>query len=472
MGPSFPRGFPLRAAVFAAVVGAFAAAWWAWKEEARALWAQREAVFATDLDRLVRRNRELRERMARESAAKTSPQVLTLIEETMAGIRALPLHRPVVYRAMARKGLRDFIAAKMRAQYTGDELRNYQAALVRMRLLPDGISLSGMITELLSEQIAAFYDSETHELCTFEGLNLRRNVERMIVAHEVVHALQDQNFNLGALALRRKDNDDLALAAAALVEGDANYHMGIYLRTHFRMRELLGDLRFLFSQQTDKLLSAPVFLRETLLFPYQEGQNFVAELHARGGVEAVNRAFARPPQSTEQVLHPEKYLEGKDPPKPVVIRLKPAPGWRWIHENVVGELGVRAHLTPLLDLERASRVAEGWGGDRYVVYEVREPAGGWVLVWRSVWDTPGDAREFFDAMEAVFRDRFGGPETGGPSAAKNSSAAALFYSFASQKQALVLRGDAVTLVDAPDNATLRGVLASAVGSGEAAQAPR
>ncbi|MFZ4693516.1 MAG: hypothetical protein ACOYMV_00140 [Verrucomicrobiia bacterium] len=458
----FPSGFPRRLAVLAAFVVALGVAWWAWKEEAISLWRQEEAKMACDLDRLKRRNRELREKTAKDRAAKNTPQILVRIEEIMAGIRSLPLQRPVAYRVMSRRMLRDSIVARMRAQYSGDDLQNYQTALVRMRLLPDGINLSGMISELLSEQIAAFYDTESHELCTFDGLSLQRNVERMIVAHEVVHALQDQNFNLGALPLKRKDNDDAALAAAALVEGDANYHMGVYLRTHFRVGELLGDLRFVFSQQTNKLLSAPAFLRETLLFPYQEGRSFVAELHARGGVEAINRAFVQPPQSTEQVLHPEKYLAGNDPPKPVLVNLKPGSGWRWIHENVVGELGVRAYLTPLLDLDRASRVASGWGGDRYVLYEVSEPSGGWVLVWKTIWDTPGDAREFFNAMEVVFRDRFRGPETGTPALAKDSVAAALFYSFASQKQALILRGDTVILLDAPNNTILRTVMASVV----------
>ncbi len=444
--------------MLAALVIALGAAWQGGVEEMRARWKQQEAIFARDLDRLTRENRGIRARIARERAVKSSSEILPHIEETMSKIRGLPLRRPVHYRPMARRSLRDFIAAKIRSQHSGEELRDYQTALVRMRLLPDEIQISGLIAELLSEQVAAFYDSESHELRTFEGLNLNRNVERMIVAHEVVHALQDQNFDLSALALDRRDDDDRALASSALVEGDANYHMGIYLRAHFRMRDFFGDLRFLFSHQTDKLLSAPVYLRETLLFPYQEGQRFVAELCARGGVEALNQAFARPPQSTEQVLHPEKYLSGGDAPKPVAIRLKPAPAWRWVHANTVGELGLRAHLTPLLGAERAARAAEGWGGDRYVVYEIQAPSEGWVLVWRTVWDTPADAREFFDAMESAFRDRFGGGVTGGSSAERKASSDALFYSFASQKQALVLRGEEVILADAPESATLRGVM--------------
>ncbi|MCC7517635.1 MAG: hypothetical protein IT578_00455 [Verrucomicrobiae bacterium] len=439
------------------------AAWHAWRTEMLALWRQQEAELARDLDHLARRNRAMRERLEREHAAKTAPQIFALIEETMSEIRGLPLKRPMAYRSTSRRMLREEIAARMSAQYGDDALRDYQSALVRMRLLPDGIHLSGMIVELLSEQIAAFYDTESHELRVFEGLNLNRASERMIVAHETIHALQDQNFNLAALALRHKGHDDLTLAAAALVEGDANYHMRVYQRARFRARNLLEDLGFLFSRQMGKLLSAPEFLRQTLLFPYQEGQKFVAALYASGGVEAVNRAYAHPPQSTEQVLHPEKYLSGNDPPKPVAVDLAPGVGWRWLHENTVGELGLRAFFTPLLGVERAARVAEGWGGDRYVVYDVRTPAGGWVLVWKTVWDTPADAHEFFDAMEADFRDRFGAPETEKAATAKRASSAALFYSFASQKQALVLREDAVILMDAPDSATLRGVMARAAG---------
>ena len=415
------------------------------------------------LKRLMRTNFQLRA----EKDVILRPVCFALtradIEENMSHLRGLTFRQPVRYRRMRRGELREYILAKLGSQYTPEEFQDYAKALKRIGLLPRETDLMKAVTDLFSEQVAAFYDPDTHELFTFEDLSLQNNFERMILAHELVHALQDQNFDFKALALRSKNNDDAALAAQALVEGDACYEMGVYLRRNYKASQILSDLGLLFSQSTEKLFSAPVWLRDSLTFPYQEGQIFAAILHAEGGNPALDRAFKNPPLSTEQVLHPEKYLSATpDVPRPVSIAIEAKPVWRKSHENVVGELGIRSLFSQTLGLARAEQAAAGWGGDRYLVYETGHDQ--WVVVWKSAWDSPSDAREFFDALEDHYHARYE-TRTEEAFSRKRSKAErkppvadSVFFSIANQKQNLIIDRDTVLYLDVPDAATMQFLL--------------
>jgi len=399
------------------------------------------------------------------------------MEKHVSCSRRLPFHKPVRYRRMGRGELREYILSQMRTQYTPGEFQNYERALQRIGLLPHDMDLMKTVADLYAEQVAAFYDPEKHELFTFDEMSLQGNFERMILAHELVHALQDQNFDFQKLPLRAKTNDDAALAAAALVEGDASHEMLVYLRRNFSVRQILGDVLTLVSQNNEKFFLAPDYLRHMLTFPYQEGTVFVAALRAAGGGAAVDRAFQNPPLSTEQVLHPEKYLAPvPDVPKAVAIDIDAKKSWKKSHENVVGELGIRALFSRTLGTERAEKSALGWGGDRYVVYETG--CDRWVLIWKSVWDRSSDAREFFNALEDHYHTRY---ETGSASPAslehsgknhlgkgdsrKNGnpspqppSADSVFFSIANQRQNLTIRGDTVFFIDVPDPDTMQILL--------------
>jgi hypothetical protein len=191
-----------------------------------------------------------------------------------------------------------------------------------------------------------------------------------------------------------KDNDDLALATSASLEGDAMVVMTQYYAQTAAQGGMLKDLlAMLTGQKTEKLQAAPTFLRELMLFPYQEGQKFVFALQMQAGDEALEKVFRDPPVSTEQILHPEKYFGERDDPQPVTLPVIPSDAWRMIGSNVLGELGIRAMLATQLRFTEAQAAAAGWGGDRYHVYE-RGPGGSLGLVWQTVWDEEHEAEEF------------------------------------------------------------------------------
>jgi hypothetical protein len=144
---------------------------------------------------------------------------------------------------------------------------------------------------------------------------------------------------------------------------------------------------------------APRALRDSLLFPYEQGLKWVSEIHKRGGWAQVSQAFTDLPQSTEQILHVEKYLAHE---APVKINLQDisstlGAGWKRIDYDVNGEWSYYLILDEFLKSDAESeRAAAGWSGDRYAVYEGPN-AGDLLLVQRTVWDTEKDAQEFYDA---------------------------------------------------------------------------
>jgi hypothetical protein len=138
---------------------------------------------------------------------------------------------------------------------------------------------------------------------------------------------------------------------------------------------------------------APAVVRDQLVQPYLTGLVLARAIWARGGPEAMRDAWRRPPRSTEQVLHPEKFFAG-EPPRVVSPAGAPPRGARLLSEGVLGELLLRT----LLD-DGAEAAAAGWGGDSFRLWDV---GGGTALAWRSEWDTTRDAVEFAEALGARF----------------------------------------------------------------------
>jgi hypothetical protein len=222
---------------------------------------------------------------------------------------------------------------------------------------------------------------------------------QIVLAHELRHALQDQYIDVHRVVPESVgDFDDRRVAFMALLEGDATMVM-----ERFLMRRLgvpatsaavdLGAAGF----ATPPLPGVPPVLRDHLIVPYLAGRDFVRALHDRGGWAAVRTAWTDPPRSTEQVLHPEKYL-AREEPRAVSGRTAPA-GARLIQEGVLGEALTRT----LLGAGNESAAA-GWGGDLYQVWDV---GGRTLVVWRTEWDTAAEGREFRDSAVRRFTKSHG-----------------------------------------------------------------
>jgi hypothetical protein len=329
-------------------------------------------------------------------------------------IRQLSILRPVRSSAQSRAEIERMIMKNLDEESTPAQMHAAEVTLKKLGLAPADFQYRALMVRLLTEQVAGYYDPKTGEFHLADWIDL--DGQRPIMAHELTHALQDQHFNLRRFEHWPKGDSDAELAVHALIEGDATLAMALYVANN-----PLRALAFLKSLVTAgmpsaELEKAPRALRETLLFPYQEGTDWTRSLYKQGGWERVSKAFTELPQSTEQILHPEKYFAHEAPVKvtlpditkllnagsrgtggPLVTHAPNAPAtWRRLDYDVQGEWGFYLLLDEFLKSPVESRrAAAGWGGDRFAVYE--GPKGGVLIASLSTWDTENDAREFFDA---------------------------------------------------------------------------
>lgn len=329
----------------------------------------------------------------------------TAVEAEVEEIRGLAFLSPVVYRTMAPEELGPFLERKIDEEIGSRTVGRYERSLAYLGLLPDGVDLRSAYLALMQEQIGAFFDPDSRILYLLDGVSYGESIDRAMLAHELTHALQDQHFTLADLPLRVQGDDDRVLAAVAVVEGDAMRVMQKVVERHAGLSSLWDNLQFMATAQTETLSAAPLFLRESLLFPYVEGRRFMDALAARGD-DAVNAAFREPPCSSETILHPERYLDHGSSRLDVAL-----PHWRrddrqLVWANTLGEFGVRVWLTRWNGVGRGAGPADGWEGDRYEYYEDDRgrPRG---LVWVTAWETPDDADEFAAAAGEALARRVG-----------------------------------------------------------------
>jgi hypothetical protein len=323
--------------------------------------------------------------------------VYARIERQVEAIRGLPAKvtvDPVILDQAA-------LDAALRAQFDKDNPAADITAAERvdraLGLIPADASLKELELQLLSGQVIGFYDPETKKMSVKSASGAIGVAEQITFAHEYDHALQDQQFDLSKLGIDDRDQGDRSLARLALVEGDATLVMTEWASTALTPAQLLQYLaQSDITGQAATLAKLPAALRAQLLFPYTSGLAFVQGLQTKGGWGAVDQAFARPPDSTEQVLHPEKYTAREAPvivPVPADLATRLGAGWTVEFQDTFGEFGLRSWLQSVggLDAAAASAAADGWGGDRVVL--VADGAS-FALAIQTVWDTPADATAF------------------------------------------------------------------------------
>ncbi len=334
------------------------------------------------------------------------------VREASARLRELPFRQRVPLTFLSQEAMAEDLADWLAAQALWQEA--WQFYVVLGLLPPQEKAEVSVLGERAARWIVAFYRPGEGQLYLRRFQGPPGEEKEALVAHAYTHALQDQHFDLAAY-LAEADSADAARARLALPEGEATWVMARYLNaqagltfTERVVDELIGPLvageNPAFSGQEAQAL-API-----LRFPYANGARFVARLLEEGWWPALNDAYRRPPRSTEEVLHPEKYLAGDDPPRSVSLPdLQPVlgEGWALVEQDVMGELVLRTVLTHTLqDGAWAERAAAGWGGDRYQLW--RDEDGNLLLLARTLWDSEADAAEFAEAYEAVIALRLSG----------------------------------------------------------------
>lgn len=351
------------------------------------------------------------------SAASAEPSALDkLLARTdkvareVAKIRGLPLKRPIPNDVVDKDELRKRLVVMAAEDKTATETVAEGLALARWGMIPLATDYKALLLDLLTEQIAGYYDPDTKKLTISKTAGDDPAWAEMVLAHEIDHGLQDQSFDLKKFEDLPASDGDAAVARRALVEGD-----GIALMVEVMLArsgnaapwsnpEVAASIEKAMTVpgNGDGLDKAPIAIREGLIFPYRAGLSFVAALRRRQPWSAVDAAYARPPRSTEQIIHPERYLAGDDP---IAVEIKQPTSLRELtpaQSSVWGELGFTLFLRSHGISDRiAAEAGAGWGGDRTITYAKggdKRPQRA-VGVSRSEWDSEADALEAFEACE-------------------------------------------------------------------------
>ena len=335
--------------------------------------------------------------------------------------------RPVVLRR-TRAQVRDYVIHKFDDDLPPAELAGAQAAYRLFGLIPDSLDLRRSMVDLLTEQVAGYFDPDSNAL--YIPTDIDPSQARLVISHELVHALQHQYLNLDSLVELKRQNDRRT-AAQSILEGQATLAQILVLMPEQRIESLpnFWDLRTALGAQQEGMKvfgSAPLWLRESIIFPYLGGAEFVRWFDREYPGKQPYGALM--PISTEQILHPARYAAGDRPdrlafesPSPDTVR----------YEDGLGEFEIRLLLEQYLgDDSTAALVATGWNGDRYRVLG----RGADVLVWYTLWDDAASGARFFRGLERAWAKR----RTGGPAVRR------------SEIKQLALSGvPVVRLVDAP-----------------------
>lgn len=323
------------------------------------------------------------------------------IQANVAEMRELAPEAAVPHNTMTQDDLQRYLADSIDAQ-TREAMESSEILLTLLGLIEPDLDLETLMVDLYTEQVAGFYDPDEESFYVLEDEE-QSAVDQMTIAHEYVHALQDQHFGLDALKDESMDADRQR-AFDALIEGDATLAMLLYANEYIGFFDRLHTLSTAGGVERDVFEASPAFIQEMELFPYVEGYNFVSTLYARGGWEAVNEAYENPPLSTEQILHPELYRQGDEPQEVPLPDLASELDWSEVESDVLGELRLRLTLAEYLGPVAASLAAEGWDGDHYTLLK-QGSDGPYVVVIRTVWDDVQEVDEFWALYQVYMAHR-------------------------------------------------------------------
>ena len=347
------------------------------------------------------------------SASTTPPDPSTVyaeIETQVQQLRELKAKSPVVPTLLDDATLKKNMSASFAKENPPELVAANQRLFELMGLVEPGSSLADLYVKLLGSQVAGYYDPDAKQLFVVSKTGGLGPLEKFVFSHEYDHALQDQNFGLGDLALEAVGQGDTALAHLSVAEGDATLIMTLWAQAHLSPSEMASLVQASSDPEQLKILEEmPDILKETLLFPYLSGVQLILQAKTAGGWPAVNALYTKPPASTEQVLHPDKYTAGEAPvpvtfPKDLATRL--GTGWKVGMEDTLGEfqLGVWLKSAGKVAPDAATAAAQGWGGDRVALVTNGDRAG---VVIDTRWDSPAEATEFAAAAQTTL-DAIGG----------------------------------------------------------------
>jgi hypothetical protein len=351
----------------------------------------------------------------------------------------LPIKKQVKRRLTSRDEVESYLTKHMKDEDV-KRLQRSELVLKKFGLLPRDFDLEKLLLSLLREQVAGYYDPKTKTVNLLDWVPMEE--QEPVMAHELTHALQDQAVGLDKWMKRgdkdlgeiRKDptpadieNDEIDDAREAVVEGQAEtvmlqYELAPVGRSILDSPDLVDSMESQMANGTDDstvFKDAPIFLRESLTFPYSYGLKFEVQLLEKGGKEkAFEGVLANPPHTTRQIMQPETYLSGEEiPPMPVVEFKHDFKDYVKFDIGAMGEFDVAVLIEQYAGKKLSERLYPEWrGGYYYAAHPKADSSASLALFYVSRWSDAEKAAEFADIYARSLAKRYQkAEEVGNPS---------------------------------------------------------
>lgn len=345
------------------------------------------------------------------TAAPDAPAVERVLAK-LERLTGVSRKRPVAARTMSRAEVETLVLRKLGEDYTEAEVREETLILETLGLVPVGTDLKHLVADLYTEQLGGYYDPDSGAYVMADWI--APDLQEAVMAHELVHALQDQYGGIGALQARVRHDDDAALALMALLEGTATIAMLAYMTdTPVEQVAAIPGIAAMMrtaarqsQAQAAVFARAPAFLQAAMLFPYLEGTDFICRLMETRTFAQTLRLVEHPPATTEQILRPEKFLlTAPECGRPLTLD---ETHWRELgrpagQSRRWGQFQLAEFLKRGLPEADAVGAARGWGGDALALVE-RSDGRPPLVLWLIAWDVPADADRFQAALAAWSAD--------------------------------------------------------------------
>lgn len=354
---------------------------------------------------------------AEEIAPERSAALFSRVDAMLADVREIMdfgASRPVRRALLSRRQINALVRKRLAQEVRPEEIRREEAFLRAFGLAADDFDLKQSLVDVLTEQATALYDYKTRNL--YIAAWTPEDMQEFALVHELVHAAADQRFGLRRF-VRKSRSADEDLARAAVIEGQASWVMTEWVMR--RRGQSLAENRLLAvaaasasrieAKDYPVYAQAPLYIRETMIFPYADGLLFQQALIERYGKAGFARIFEQPPLSTQHILQPELYYAGVKPRQAVLPALRKPKGYRKIQEGVVGQLEHEVLLRRHLGEDRTFPVARKWRGANYELYESRR-SGGFLLRYASLWADEEAAAAYWQLYKQVCTSKWGGFE--------------------------------------------------------------
>lgn len=332
----------------------------------------------------------------------------------MSKILDLPAKSPLKKSIRTKPEIRAYLVAEQKKGEPASKQYIDQRTLEAFGFIPKNFPLQSFLLNLLTDQVAGLYDPKSKSFFIADWIPLLE--QKPVMAHELTHALDDQYFHLQKWQKAAESNDDASMARDAVAEGSATASMMDYMFAglHVSVRQMPDITPFIETGMASEMTKdpniakAPIFIRDELLFPYLDGAVFTQQfLKANSGWSDFKKVFEHPPVSTQQILHPNLYLQGVKPRSVTLPHLGSAipHGWKKLDENVVGEFSLAELFKQFLGEDQAKKFSPMWSGDRYALFENKKSKDTLLIILYAL-DSPDDASKFYSAYRDLLVKKY------------------------------------------------------------------